>query len=171
MKIKLDENLPEELADLLAASGHDVHTVRGESLIGRDDQTVLSAPVRGATGSVHAGYVKPKGISDRESLIPTQGLPTAPDPLAFADALRKVNLTVDVSLGFSATPVHGASKGLASPLLSSLNAAQVKVYCCGLSISSDHVLEPHPFMPSSFLCNKSCCLSDRTCEKSHQKLE
>jgi len=46
VKIKLDENLPDELADLLAASHHDVHTVRGESLVGRDDQTVFAAAVR-----------------------------------------------------------------------------------------------------------------------------
>lgn len=45
MKIKLDENLPDELADLLAAD-HDVHTVRGESLAGRDDRTVFAAAVR-----------------------------------------------------------------------------------------------------------------------------
>jgi predicted nuclease of predicted toxin-antitoxin system len=43
MKIKLDENLPEELADLLASNHHDVHTVRGEALAGRDDQTVFAA--------------------------------------------------------------------------------------------------------------------------------
>lgn len=45
MKVKLDENLPDELADLFAARHHDVHTVRGESLVGRDDRTVFAAAV------------------------------------------------------------------------------------------------------------------------------
>jgi predicted nuclease of predicted toxin-antitoxin system len=45
MKVKLDENLPEELAELFAAGGHDVHTVRAESLVGRDDQAVFAAAV------------------------------------------------------------------------------------------------------------------------------
>ena len=43
MKVKLDENLPTELADLLSAGGHDVHTVPGESLAGRDDGTICRA--------------------------------------------------------------------------------------------------------------------------------
>ncbi|MGB7157257.1 MAG: DUF5615 family PIN-like protein [Tepidisphaeraceae bacterium] len=46
MKIKLDENVPEELADLLTSNHHDVHTVRGESLVGHDDRTVFAAAVR-----------------------------------------------------------------------------------------------------------------------------
>lgn len=43
MKVKLDENLPAELADLLSAGGNDVHTVRGESLAGRDDGAIFRA--------------------------------------------------------------------------------------------------------------------------------
>lgn len=43
MKIKLDENLPTEVATLLNARGHDVHTVRDESLVGHDDDTVFQA--------------------------------------------------------------------------------------------------------------------------------
>ena len=43
MKIKRDENLPAELADLFAAAHHDVHTVLGESLAGRDDPTIFGA--------------------------------------------------------------------------------------------------------------------------------
>lgn len=46
MKVKLDENLPAELADLLSAGGHDVHTVPGESLAGRDDGTIFQAAAR-----------------------------------------------------------------------------------------------------------------------------
>jgi predicted nuclease of predicted toxin-antitoxin system len=43
MKIKLDENLPAELRDLLRLAGHDVHTVPSEQLAGRDDQTIFQA--------------------------------------------------------------------------------------------------------------------------------
>src|SRR6185437_3281728 len=43
MKIKLDENLPNELAELLALHQHDVDTVREESLTGRDDAAVFDA--------------------------------------------------------------------------------------------------------------------------------
>ena len=43
MKIKLDENLPQEIADHLAAAGHDVHTVPQEFLSGHPDETVFAA--------------------------------------------------------------------------------------------------------------------------------
>jgi predicted nuclease of predicted toxin-antitoxin system len=43
MKLKLDENLPADLADLL--TGHDVHTVPAENLAGRDDPTIFAAAV------------------------------------------------------------------------------------------------------------------------------
>lgn len=46
MKIKLDENLPTELADFLTAAGHDVHTVPSEALTGRDDKVVFTAAMR-----------------------------------------------------------------------------------------------------------------------------
>ena len=42
MKIKLDENLPRELASLLSSCGHDVHTIPQESLVGRPDETVFA---------------------------------------------------------------------------------------------------------------------------------
>jgi len=45
MKIKLDENLPLELMGLLSSHGHDVDTVPGEKLAGRDDSTIFSAAV------------------------------------------------------------------------------------------------------------------------------
>jgi hypothetical protein len=48
VKIKLDENLPERLADELAVLGHDVDTVRGEHLTGRPDDEVW-----GAAQSIH----------------------------------------------------------------------------------------------------------------------
>jgi hypothetical protein len=43
MKLKLDENLPDELSPELSSRGHDVHTVPSESLIGHDDPTILRA--------------------------------------------------------------------------------------------------------------------------------
>jgi len=43
MKIKLDENLPLRLAILLKDLGHDVHTLRDESLIGHADREIWEA--------------------------------------------------------------------------------------------------------------------------------
>ncbi len=40
MKIKLDENLPLRLASLLRDLGHDVHTLKDESLLGRADAEI-----------------------------------------------------------------------------------------------------------------------------------
>lgn len=40
MKIKLDENLPEVLAESLQSLGHDVDTVPTEGLKGRNDQVI-----------------------------------------------------------------------------------------------------------------------------------
>lgn len=43
MKIKLDENLPVRLAGILAAFGHDVHTVPDENLAGHPDADIWRA--------------------------------------------------------------------------------------------------------------------------------
>jgi len=43
LKIKLDENLPEQLADELRAAGHDVHTVHDEGLVGVADERIMNA--------------------------------------------------------------------------------------------------------------------------------
>lgn len=43
MKLKLDENLPEQLAVRLRQLGHDVHTVPEEFLSGQPDATVWQA--------------------------------------------------------------------------------------------------------------------------------
>ena len=43
MKIKLDENLPHQLVQLLTDLGHDVDTVPAEHLAGRDDDVVWAA--------------------------------------------------------------------------------------------------------------------------------
>src|SRR6476661_5963203 len=45
MKIKLDENLPTELAQVLRDRGHDVPTVPEELLSGRADPIVFAASV------------------------------------------------------------------------------------------------------------------------------
>jgi len=46
MKFKVDENLPIELARLLANAGHDALTVFAQHLQGKDDPTVARACVR-----------------------------------------------------------------------------------------------------------------------------
>lgn len=43
MKIKLDENLPASLAEVLTADGHDVDTVLAEGLGGRGDPEIAAA--------------------------------------------------------------------------------------------------------------------------------
>jgi predicted nuclease of predicted toxin-antitoxin system len=46
MRLKLDENLPSDLADNLSSRGHDVDTVADEGLSGEDDPTVLTAAIQ-----------------------------------------------------------------------------------------------------------------------------
>jgi predicted nuclease of predicted toxin-antitoxin system len=46
MKVKLDENIPNRLADELAALGHDVDTVASEGLKGKPDSDVWQASRR-----------------------------------------------------------------------------------------------------------------------------
>ena len=41
MRIKLDENMPRALAELLRSAGHDVSTVPEEALSGADDPPIL----------------------------------------------------------------------------------------------------------------------------------
>ena len=43
MKLKLDENLPHELAAALRGEGHDVHTVADEQLTGESDPVIVAA--------------------------------------------------------------------------------------------------------------------------------
>jgi len=44
--IKLDENLPDDLAPILGALGHDVETVPSEHMTGADDSAVWAAAQR-----------------------------------------------------------------------------------------------------------------------------
>jgi predicted nuclease of predicted toxin-antitoxin system len=66
MRIKLDENLPNELSALFASKGHDVHTVRDESLVGRDDQTVFQS----AQGEERALITQDLDFSDARKFKP-----------------------------------------------------------------------------------------------------
>lgn len=43
MRIKLDENLPDDLKQPLATLGHDVHTVREEGFAGKPDLSIWQA--------------------------------------------------------------------------------------------------------------------------------
>ena len=43
MKIKLDENLPLQIADRLTTLGHDVHTTYEEKLTGMNDARIWAA--------------------------------------------------------------------------------------------------------------------------------
>jgi predicted nuclease of predicted toxin-antitoxin system len=43
MKVKVDENLPLRLANLLIELGHDTHTVHDERLGGRNDEEIWQA--------------------------------------------------------------------------------------------------------------------------------
>jgi predicted nuclease of predicted toxin-antitoxin system len=43
MKIKLDENLPSRLVNILTGMGHDVDTVPKEKLSGKDDEQIWKA--------------------------------------------------------------------------------------------------------------------------------
>ena len=43
MRIKLDENVHEDVGAALVVSGHDVHSVRSEGLNGRPDQVIAAA--------------------------------------------------------------------------------------------------------------------------------
>jgi predicted nuclease of predicted toxin-antitoxin system len=46
MRIKLDENLPQGLAQRLGVLGHDVHTAQQENLAGRNDAEIWRAVLR-----------------------------------------------------------------------------------------------------------------------------
>ena len=46
MKVKLDENIPVRLVDVLSHMGHDVDTVKSEGLTGRPDADVWDASQR-----------------------------------------------------------------------------------------------------------------------------
>lgn len=60
MKLKLDENLPNDLGDALTEGGHDVDTVPDEGLAGADDAAVL----RASTGDDRLLLTLDRGFGD-----------------------------------------------------------------------------------------------------------
>lgn len=60
MRLKLDENLPLDLAHFLSDRGHDVETVLGERLGGEDDPLV----VRAATDEERLVFTLDRGVGD-----------------------------------------------------------------------------------------------------------
>jgi len=60
MRIKLDENLPAELVEDLAAMGHDADTVASEGLTGLSDDRI----VRASSGTGRVLFTLDKGIGD-----------------------------------------------------------------------------------------------------------
>ncbi|MBS1828206.1 MAG: DUF5615 family PIN-like protein [Acidobacteria bacterium] len=60
MKIKLDENLPAELAEDLSQLGHDADTVADEGLAGARDELVIAAANRDS----RVLFTLDKGIAD-----------------------------------------------------------------------------------------------------------
>ena len=69
MKIKLDENLPRRLVDVLVALGHDVDTVPEEQIADRDDGVVWhDAMIRRMEGVINQVTVLDVARSQIESL-------------------------------------------------------------------------------------------------------
>jgi predicted nuclease of predicted toxin-antitoxin system len=98
VKLKLDENLPESLAAALAVLGHDVDTVRGESLAGHDDAEVWS----GAQETGRFLLTQDLDFSDRRKFRPGShhGLLLirlrAPGRVALAEKITRLFETEDV---------------------------------------------------------------------------
>jgi len=68
MHIKLDENLPAELVDDLAARGHNVDSVEREGLAGAPDSVVTAAARR----SHRVLFTLDKGVADVRRFPPQQ---------------------------------------------------------------------------------------------------
>lgn len=68
MRIRLDENLPAELVEDLAAKGHDVDSVASERLVGRADPVVVAA----ARKSHRILFTLDKGLGDVRRFPPSQ---------------------------------------------------------------------------------------------------
>ena len=66
MRVKLDENLPRDLADALSRQGHDVDTVLDEHLGGREDRVVVQA----ATDARRMVITLDRGVGDIRSFPP-----------------------------------------------------------------------------------------------------
>jgi predicted nuclease of predicted toxin-antitoxin system len=66
VRIKLDENLPDSVIDVLAGVGHDVDTVRDEGLRGAKDPAVLA----GATAHDRLLVTLDRGLGDIRTYPP-----------------------------------------------------------------------------------------------------
>ena len=66
MRLKLDENLPHDLADALTRQGHDVDTVLDEHLGGRRDPVIVQA----ATDDDRLVVTLDRGVGDIRSFPP-----------------------------------------------------------------------------------------------------
>jgi predicted nuclease of predicted toxin-antitoxin system len=96
VKLKLDENLPHELAAALRGEGHDVHTVADEQLVGESDPVIEAA----ATDEGRLLLTLDRGIGDLRRYPPGSHAgvlvlrPVAQDPdsiLAFIQRLVRTH--------------------------------------------------------------------------------
>ena len=101
MKLKLDENLPYDVAPTLVRRGHDVHTVVEEQLAGRGDPVVVAA----ATHEDRLLFTLDRGIGDLRHYPPGShaGIvvlrPVAQDPgsiLALTERLLRAHTLDDL---------------------------------------------------------------------------
>ena len=92
MKLKLDENLPHDLAARLGARGHDVHTVVEEQLGGHSDPVVVAA----ATDEGRMLLTLDRGVGDLRRYPPGShaGIvvlrPVAQDPDAVLELVERL---------------------------------------------------------------------------------
>jgi predicted nuclease of predicted toxin-antitoxin system len=98
VKLKLDENLPEALAQVLTRLGHDVDTARDEGLAGHDDADVWS----GAQNAGRFLLTQDLDFSDRRKFRPGthHGLLLirlrAPGRVALSEKVRRLFENEDV---------------------------------------------------------------------------
>ena len=92
MRLKLDENLPHELAAALRGEGHDVHTVVDEQLAGESDPVIVAA----ATGEGRLLLTLDRGIGDLRRYPPGSHAPilvlrpTAQDPDSILTLIQRL---------------------------------------------------------------------------------
>lgn len=99
MRLKLDENLPDDLTDELARRGHDVDTVLDEHLGGRKDAVV----VRAATDENRMVITLDRGVGDIRNFPPGSHAgvvvlrPVRQDPVSIVDLLRRLLTAHDLA--------------------------------------------------------------------------
>jgi predicted nuclease of predicted toxin-antitoxin system len=92
VKLKLDENLPHDLATALRAGGHDVHTVVDEQLAGESDPAVVAA----ATDEGRLLLTLDRGIGDLRRYPPGSHAgvlvlrPVAQDPKSILSLIQRL---------------------------------------------------------------------------------